>query len=113
MATDAMPEALRKIVGALDEEEKGVLRTSVGIDVDTWRIDMNALAKHKEQLASFRQFSESLAPDVSQAAAFDERKCVGCGRQGKEAEFFVTFVHGTNVCMTCLDLLEEYAGREQ
>lgn len=110
---DTPPIALRKIVAALDEEERGVLRSLIGIDVDTWRIDPVVFAEHKKRLTNFRDFSKSLQDHDSNTTPFDERKCVGCGKQGAEVYFFVTFVHGTNVCGACLDLLGRYAGDGQ
>ena len=114
MASRKLPRHLRTLLTALDSEEKGILRSMMGIDVDVWRLDEAAFAGHEKTLRDYRERRKAIAAEVNARGESVETygettKCSGCGNFGKEVDLFITLIHGTIICDRCLILLEQHA----
>jgi hypothetical protein len=106
-----IPAKLQKLLRALDDEERRVVRETIGIDVDTWRVDERVFGEHKRRIEEYRELvaKQGGTPSPEAVATYNERQCTGCGKRGSEVYFLVTLVHGTTMCERCLELLEGYA----
>ena len=111
MTRRTQPTHLRNLLLALDDEEKRILRESMGIDVHAWHLDEAAFANYRKIVDDYRAAMAAELEARSGMRDFGEtQKCSGCGRFGKEqVELFLTLAHGTTICDKCFGLLERYA----
>ena len=109
-----MAPDLPRLIQALTEDEKQILRDSIGIDVDAWTVNERGAKSFESQLADYRRFvSESSPPTAEEVAQWERhaQQCVSCGRSDKSAEFYVTLKDSTTVCVECLEHLQSEVRR--
>jgi hypothetical protein len=105
-----MAPNLSQLVQALTEDEKGILRDLMGIDVDTWTTTESGIKQFEKQLADHRKaVAESPPATAKELKEWERRseKCVSCGVSGRAAELFVTLKDSTTVCVQCLEHLQK------
>jgi len=103
-----MAPDLPRLIQALTEDEKQILRDSMGIDVDAWAVNERGVKKFESQLADYRKVvTESPPPTAEELKRWERqaKQCVSCGMIDKSAELYVTLKDSTTVCLECLEHL--------